>query len=325
MSSWNSVADTTVSTITTDIRSAGGRGTAGQSGDRPRTTGFKGNTPEMNGSVFECYDEQGDRRQYIKTAVEALESHAKKTFKYSEDLLAPLFATESRLPVLATPPKPTKTTDGKEPDEADIELWREEIKELAKRKRALQSNLSTIQASIWGQCSEAMRARIKKSLAEYEAKTAKDDCKWFLSNIQAITMQFDERRHGYTSMLNAMAGFLNCRQQPKQSVTNYMEALKSHIHTVEYHGGTLVLNIDLAPETAMDWRKLSEAEQLSTNSCCPTFTDIYFILDRFCLLVRDRVDILDPPTGSRRLLGIVDRCCLKQNCIIQFQNLKLYI
>ena len=99
---------------------------------RPRATGFKGSTAEMNGNVFECYDEQTDRRLYTKT-VEALESHSKKTFKYSKDL-APLFATDSRLPVLATPPKSAKTAEGKEPDEADIELWKEEIKELAKRK-----------------------------------------------------------------------------------------------------------------------------------------------------------------------------------------------
>jgi hypothetical protein len=43
----------------------------------------------MNGNVFECYEEQSDRRQYTKT-VEALEGYVKKTLKYSEDL-APLF------------------------------------------------------------------------------------------------------------------------------------------------------------------------------------------------------------------------------------------
>jgi hypothetical protein len=68
----------------------------------------------------------------------------------------------------------------------------EEIKELAKRKRALCSNLSAIQTIIWGQCSEVMKARVK-SLPEYVARTTEDDCKWLLSNIQSITMQFDER------------------------------------------------------------------------------------------------------------------------------------
>jgi hypothetical protein len=155
MSSGNSTAGTTVSGITTDTRSAAsardrgqgrghGRGarSGGRSNNWPRATGFKGSTLEMNGHVFECYREQTDTRQYAKKTVEALENYSKKkTFKFSKDLV-PLFATESRLPVIATPPKPTRTADGKEPDDAYIV----EVKELAKRKRALQSNLAVIQA-----------------------------------------------------------------------------------------------------------------------------------------------------------------------------------
>jgi hypothetical protein len=90
--------------------------------NRPIATSFKGSTAEMNGNVFECYDEQTDRRQCTKT-VEALESHNKKMCKSSEDL-TPLFATESCLPVLAASPKPVKTADGRESDEVDIELWK---------------------------------------------------------------------------------------------------------------------------------------------------------------------------------------------------------
>ena len=72
----------------------------------------------------------------------------------------------------------------------------------------------------------------------------------------------------YLSMLNATAGFLNCRQQPDQSVSNYLEALKSHIDTVGYHGGTLVLNINMAPKTALDGRKLSEVERKKIARDC---------------------------------------------------------
>jgi hypothetical protein len=39
----------------------------------------------MNGNVFECYDEQSDRRQYAKT-VEALMGYVKKNLKCAEDL-----------------------------------------------------------------------------------------------------------------------------------------------------------------------------------------------------------------------------------------------
>ena len=211
----------------------------------------------MGGNVFECYEEQTDRRQYAKT-VEALEGHAKKTMKYPQDL-APLFAGECKLPVLEKPPRPAKVGD-KEPDEADLEIWKEDLRDLSKRKRVLRGSLSAIHAVIWGQCSEAMKARVK-SLPEYDERTACDDCEWLLRNINAITMQFDSRHNGYIAMLDATAGFLNFRQQQHQSVSNYLETLKSHVDTIEYHGGTVVLNPALAPESDGLGNKLSSTER----------------------------------------------------------------
>ena len=68
-------------------------------------------------------------------------------------------------------------------------------------------------------------------------------------------MQFDEKHNGYISMLDAVAGFLNCiRQQRYQTVTSYIEALKSFSDTIEYHGGSIVLNPDLVPERASNGR-----------------------------------------------------------------------
>ena len=39
----------------------------------------------MNGNVFECHDEQTDRRQFAKT-LDALQGYAKKNLKFYEDL-----------------------------------------------------------------------------------------------------------------------------------------------------------------------------------------------------------------------------------------------
>jgi hypothetical protein len=39
----------------------------------------------MNGHVFECYEERGDRTQFTKT-LEALGEYAAKNLKYPEDL-----------------------------------------------------------------------------------------------------------------------------------------------------------------------------------------------------------------------------------------------
>ncbi|KAI2503212.1 hypothetical protein MHU86_11235 [Fragilaria crotonensis] len=278
MSSNNSTAgDTNVSGLTTETGRSGGR--AGRGGQRnrsgrsgrgqqsgrgshrpPRSTGFKGTTTEMNGNVFECYDEQTDRRQYAKT-VEALEGYAKKNLKYAEDL-ATLFATEMKLPTLEKPMRP-----GPDADETDLAIWNEDIRDYAKRKRVLRGNLAALQAVIWGQCSEAMKAKVK-SLDGYAASAKEDDCEWLLNNIKAITMQFDAKHNGYISMLDATAAFLNCRQQQGQSADSYLEAMKSHTDTIEYHGGTLVLNPKLAPETKDDGTMYTAEERAKIARDC---------------------------------------------------------
>jgi hypothetical protein len=93
--------------------------------------------------------------------------------KYPEDL-ASLFASECRMPVLVRPPKPVPpptvpaAAGEAAPDapddeevEADIEVWKADLRELSKRKTTLRGNLSAIHAVIWGQCSEAMKAKLR--------------------------------------------------------------------------------------------------------------------------------------------------------------------
>jgi hypothetical protein len=214
----------------------------------------------MNSNVFECYDEQTDRRQYTKT-VEALKEYAKKNLKYAADL-APLFAPDLKLPTLEKPTKP-----GVGSDETDLAIWTEDVRDHAKRKRVLRDNLAAIQAVVWGQCSEAMKAKVK-SLDGYETSAMDDDCEWLLKNIKAVTMQFDAKHNGFVSMLDATAGFVNCRQQQGQTPDSYLEALKSHADTIEYHGGMLALNPNLVPERKADGTTYSAAERAQIARDC---------------------------------------------------------
>ena len=259
-------AETAVSGLTSDTSGRGrgrggggrGRGRGGRSHQRSsgrgvRTSTFKGATPEMNGNVFECFDEQTDRRQYAKT-VEALDGYVKKNLKYSEDL-TPLFLTQMTLPVLTKPPKP-----GAGADETDIIIWQEDVKDYSKRTRILRENLGAIQAVVWGQCSEAMQTKLK-AISVHVEKAAEHDCAWFLKSIKAITMQFDDKRNGYYSLLDAMAGFLNCRQQQGQTVDRYLDSMNGWVDTIEHHGGSIVYNPRLAPAFKDDGTPYTDDER----------------------------------------------------------------
>ena len=228
-------------------RNRGARGTRGTNGTTrsdgrpPRTTTFRGTTPEMGGHVFECYEEQTDRRQYAKT-LEALEGHVKKTMKYAEDL-STFFGDEMLAPEIERPAKP-----GPQADEVDEAIWKEELKEHVKQVRVLKGNLATMMAVIWGQCSEAMKSKLK-SHDDYKDRYSKNDCLWMLKEIKAVTLQFDAKRNAFISAMDTRANFLNCRQQHWQSADLYLEELKGWADNLEYHGGTVAESYTLVEES----------------------------------------------------------------------------
>jgi hypothetical protein len=204
---------------------------------------FKGVTDDMSGNVFECYEEQNDRRQYAKT-LEALESYVKKKLQYSEDL-ASLFVEDMKEPKVPLPTDPT--ANGATSTTLSDMIYAEEVKQYVKRKASLTSNLATIHAVVWGQCSDAMKAKIK-SLTDYKEKTEANDCFWLLKKIKAVTLQFDEKRNVFISLLDARTSLLNCRQQQGQSASDYLETLRGWADTIEYHGGTVAENFTLIAE-----------------------------------------------------------------------------
>jgi hypothetical protein len=209
----------------------------------------------MNGHVFECSFEQGDKRQYAKT-VEALEGYAKKNIKFSEDF-ASLFALEASEPTIEKPldlPSEHSTTDEM--------IWREEIKAYVNRLGVLRGNLAAIFAVTVGQCSDAMKAKLK-STKEFEARSKKNDCHWLLKNILSITLQFDQRRNGYLAIMDAHQNFLNCKQAQDETTEEYLENLTLWADTIEYHGGTFVENHRLASATGPDGTLRTEEEQKS--------------------------------------------------------------
>ena len=139
----------------------------------------------MNGHVFECFDEQGDKRQYAKT-LEALDCYTKKTLKFSEDF-APLFAVESSEPAIEKPSDLVANSSA-----TDEMIWKELIKAYVNRLQVLRRNLAAIYAIAWGQCSDAMKAKLK-SLSEFSKHSKMNNCHWLLKNILAVTLQFDQK------------------------------------------------------------------------------------------------------------------------------------
>ena len=93
-----------------------------------------------------------------------------------------------------------------------------------------------------------MKARVKTHEG-YAENTTKNDCFWLLRQIKSVTLQFDESKDRFLSMLDAQQSFLTCKQQIGQSVDEYAECLIGWAETIETHGGKVAANHELIPAT----------------------------------------------------------------------------
>jgi hypothetical protein len=222
-------------------RGRGGRG--GRSGGRGRSQPnagsrssnrqrFKGNTEGMNGHVFQTPGESKNQTQFTKT-MEALAEYAAKNFEYPGDIL-PLF-TNLTIPTLQQPADPT---DDEAKSPAKMEIWKLKLKRFVEREDKLQDNLKASYAVIWGQCSEAMKAKLT-SLPNYATFSKKHDCAAILKEIKAIMYRLEGETYVALSLANAHHTYRNIQQGGHESVSQYFKRFKSVVEVLEHLGASV--------------------------------------------------------------------------------------
>ena len=102
----------------------------------------------------------------------------------------------------------------------------------------MESNLQATYAVIWGQCSEAMRAKLQ-GLEKYNDARDKCDCAWLLTQIKAIRHKFEEKRYGYASLNDAYNNFYSLRQQNEEALADYLHQFKENVDVLEHYGGAV--------------------------------------------------------------------------------------
>jgi hypothetical protein len=189
----------------------------------------------MHGHIFGCNEEQGDRRQHLKT-VAALQQCTTK-LPFSEDFQC-LFKATPTLPTLSEPEPPIAEDKSGITDLQDL-IFKEEIKQFVSQRMKLRSNLVAIWNIILGQCTDTMKAKLESN-ASFEDRESSRDCAWLLTTILAITPHFDNRRYRINTLLEAYQKFFTCRQSSTQTVDDYRQALTTWADIIDHHGGTLV-------------------------------------------------------------------------------------
>jgi hypothetical protein len=184
----------------------------------------------MNGHVFQCFEERRDPVQFTKT-MEALNAYAKRNLKTTD--LASLFTTPMAQPTIELP-----ASLGDNPTDVETLIQREEVKQYVSRTKDLKGHLAAMHSVAWGQCSEALKAKLK-SLTGYKERSEAHDCVWLFGKIGSVMQKFEETRHAYTSMVVVMSSLSTCRQGSEQIVSDYIDRIRTIADTIEHHGGSI--------------------------------------------------------------------------------------
>jgi hypothetical protein len=196
----------------------------------------------MNGHVFQCFNECEDKKQFSKT-VETLGEYIAKKLKYPGDMVS--LTKDFVKPEI---PKPTEL-EVSETNRLVIAIWEMKVSAYCTRTDYLNSNLKTAYAVIWGQCSEAMKAKLT-SLNDFKTKSHETDCVWILNEIKGIMYRFEGQRYIYLSLNDARTSYYAYTQGAEDLISSYLEYFRSLVEVLEHYGGAIGEDPGLLDATA---------------------------------------------------------------------------
>jgi len=195
-----------------------------------RKSSFRGETPGLNGNVFQTQGESRDPTQFKRT-MEALERFSNKVYQVD---IRTLFGEDIALPVLVRPIRPSTTSTGT--DELELEEYKEEVKEFVKDRKCLRKTLRSLFSVIWGQCSTSVTTRL---LAIEELPGWKEEglCDELLKSIRQVMMHHEHQKCAYVTLFRELRQFYAYKQKDNQTLHQYFEVFQIMVDNIKRYGG----------------------------------------------------------------------------------------
>jgi hypothetical protein len=184
----------------------------------------------MNGHVFQCPNEGGEKNEFTKT-IEALHEYIAKKITYPGDMWN--LTTDMTEPVVPEPPQ--ISDEDLKSDGLKKAVWTKQVSNYVVRCEQLQQNMRAVSSVILGQCSDAMKAKLKAN-SSYKEKYGKADAVWLLTTIRSTMLKFEEHQNVHLGLRDALAAICNHRQGDND-LTTYRTELESLVEAYESYGG----------------------------------------------------------------------------------------
>jgi phage pi2 protein 07 len=193
---------------------------------------FEGRIEALNGNVYEYSYKQADT--YTKTTKEIAE-YIGQTFKYRNDaLLAVLFLNA---PTFEIPPDPPTGAS-----KSEQRMWEKKIDEFVKRESIYNENMKSAYSVVWGQCTDALRAKLEAN-DNHATIALEGDAIGLLKNIRDAAFNFQSEKYKSHALQEAKRQFYQIYQKRSMTCQTYLEKFGSHVEYIEHCGGSIVDDI----------------------------------------------------------------------------------
>jgi hypothetical protein len=178
---------------------------------RPKETKFDGRCEELTGHTYDVISLGASADRFTRTTEEII-GYLDKTYKHGADV-------STSLQNLATEviPKPTDPVTTGADAETNKEIWKQEVRVCVSRKAELKENLQKAYALIWGQCSDALRAKIESDSTHAQVAADKDSIR-LLMMIQAAMYMTHAQRCEPLTLVDGIDRFMRLRQGKHQTL-----------------------------------------------------------------------------------------------------------
>ena len=128
--------------------------------------------------------------------------------------------------------------DPNAPDKADLELiCIEAVKSVAKRRQKLEESLKKGYATVYDQCSQEVRDKLKGT-RDWETVQATQSLDELIKRIEKVCVSFDDHKQSVFNLVQSLKTLFLYTQSEKDTVEEYVRNFRSLWDTVEAFGGS---------------------------------------------------------------------------------------
>ena len=209
----------------------GGRRNKGnrRGGPARKVEKFVGKCEALKGFIYDCSDnKQAD--QFVSTTLE-IATYVGANYKHGGDVRLAL--TNLEPPNIPLPVEPAATASFTE-----RKIFENKCSVYCKREETYQSNIQQIFALIWGQCTEALQAKLR-GLDNFDQLNSDSDALGLLKEMKAIAFNFQQHKYSHLALNEAKRRFYHLVQGKHTSNQDYLRKFNNMVDVIEHCGGQI--------------------------------------------------------------------------------------